>query len=524
VRHSRSTSTVFAALLFTAGAAAAQSVRLDTSLTPAAASAPQGQGGGSLDVPLRPPPQSSLPDLGSTANGMLSREDEYQLGRMVMRDVRAEGRLFEDPETTDYLQSVGSRIGVEAQDGEQRLTLFAIRDPSINASTLPGGFIVVNTGLVLLTNNESELAGVLAHEIGHVVQRHLVRGAQAQGRTSLATMAGMLAGILLGAATGNADAIPGVVALAQGTAMQQQINFTRMEEHEADRVGIGYLAAAGYDPNSMAGFFSLMQRERGLAGDNIPALLQDHPIDSVRIAEARSRVATMPPYPRRSESPGYAYIRERIRVLGDLQDVDQRRYYEHMRQNDPKNGALVYGAALAEMKSGSPQKAVALLKPLVAQNPQLTLLQTALAQAQIAAGQKDEGVNTFEHGLAVSPRNVPMTVHYAEALLTLGKAAKAHQILLDLFNNVAPTPEQMRLIALVASAAGDTGDAYYYMSEYHIASGDLMLATTQLDLALAAPDLTDVQRKRFAARRDEIRNYLREQRGSRSSGRTTPQG
>jgi predicted Zn-dependent protease len=337
-------------------------------------------------------------------------------------------------------------------------------------------------------------------------------------------MAGMLVGILLGAATGNADAIPGVVALAQGTQMQQQINFTRMEEHEADRVGIGFLAAAGYDPNSMAGFFSVMQRENGLAGDNIPALLLDHPVDSVRIAEARARAAAMPPYPRRPESPNYSYIRERVRVLADLQDTDQRRYYEHMRQNDPKNPALVYGAALAEMKSGSPQAAVTLLKPLVAQNGQLTLLQTALAQAQFAAGQKEDSVNTFEHGLAVSPRNVPMTVHYAEVLLDMGRAAKAHQMLLDLFNNVAPTPEQMRLIALVASAAGDTGDAYYYMSEYHIANGDLMLATTQLDLALAAPNLTEVQRKRFLARRDEIRGYLREQRGNRSSGRAPPQG
>jgi len=483
-----------------------------------------GSGGGQMAVPLAPPPvQASLPDLGSSANSILSRADEYQVGRMVMSNLRRETKLFEDPETVDYLQSVASRIGVEAQDGEQRLTLFAIRDSSINAGAMLGGFIGVNTGLILLTTNESELAGVLAHEIGHVVQRHMVRAIQAQGRSSLATMAVMLAGILLGAATGNADAIPGVVALAQGTAMQQQINFTRMEEHEADRVGIGYLAASGYDANAMAGFFAAMQRDRGLSGDNIPPLLLDHPVDSVRIAEARARAKSMPPYPRRAESPNFPFIRERVRVLAAAEENDQRRYYERMRKNDPNNAALVYGAALAEMKAGSPQNAVTLLKPLVAQNPQLTLLQTALAQAQFAAGQKDDGISTFDHGLAVAPRNVPMTVHYAESLLDMGNAAKAHQLLLDLFNNVSPTPEQIRLIALAASAAGDTGDAYFYMSEFHIASGDLMLATTQLDLALAAPNLTEVQRKRFLARREEIRNYLREQRGDRSN-RTQPAG
>jgi predicted Zn-dependent protease len=478
-------------------------------------------GGG---ISLGPPPvRTSLPDLGSTANAGLSRADEYQIGRMVMRDLRNEARLLDDPETIDYLQSLGGRLGVEAQEGESRLNFFAVREPSVNAFALPGGFIGVNTGLILLTGNESELAGVVAHEIGHVVQRHIARAVQAQGRSSLASLAGMLGAILVGAATGNADAIPGIIALAQGTAMQQQINFTRMEESEADRVGVGFLAAAGYDPSGMAGFFSTMMRERGLGGDEIPSLLLTHPVDSVRVAEARARIASMTPQPRRPDSPTYPYIRERLRLIAPLTETDQRRYYERMRANDPGNPALVYGAALAELQSGSPVQAVDLLQPLVAAHPQLPLLHIALAQAQLAAGHKNDAVSTFDHALGVAPRNIPLTVRYAEALLTLGRAGKAHQLLLDLFNNVAPTPEQIKLTALAASAAGDTGDAYYYMSEYHIASGDLMLATTQLDLALAAPRLTEVQRKRFIARRDEIRGYLREQRGDRSS-RNSPAG
>lgn len=474
------------------------------------------------DVPLGPPIQASLPDLGSSANNVISRADEYQIGRMMMRNLRDEGALFDDPETADYMQSVGSRIGVEAQEGKQHLSYFAVRDPTIQAYAMPGGFIVVNTGLILITNSESELAGVMAHETGHVIQRHIARAVQAQGKSSIATMAGMLAGILLGAVTGNANVIPGAIALAQGTAMQQQINFTRMEESEADRVGIVYLAEAGFDPNGMAAMFSTMMRERGIDGDDYPSMLLTHPTDSVRVAEARARAAAMPEYPRRADSASYPLIKERIRVLAG-RDNDERRYYAHMRQNDPDNPAYIYGAALAEMKSGSPSEAVGLLMPLVASKPQLTLLQTALAQAQLAAGQKTEAMATFTRGLELSPRNVPLTVHYAEALLDDGQANKAHQLLLDLFNNTAPTPDQIKLIALAASAAGDTGDAYFYMGEYHISNGDLMLATTQLDLALAAPNLTQVQRKRFVARRDEIREYLREQRNDRN-GRASPQG
>ena len=475
------------------------------------------------DIPLGPPVGASLPDLGSSANAVISRADEYQIGRMMMRNLRDQGALFDDPETADYMQAVGSRIGVEAQDGKQRLTYYAVRDPTIQAYAMPGGFIVVNTGLILLTNSESELAGVMAHETGHVVQRHIARAVQAQGKSSIATMAGMLAGILLGAVSGNPNVIPGAIALAQGTAMQQQINFTRMEEHEADRVGILYLAEAGFDPNGMAAMFSSMMRNNGTSGDDFPSMLLTHPTDSVRVAEARARAAAMPDYPRRPDSASYPLIRERIRVLAGPTDSDLRGYYARMRQNEPDNPAYAYGLALAEMKSGSPTEAVSLLRPLVVARPQLTLLITALAQAQLAAGQKPEAMATFERGLELSPRNVPLSVHYAQALLDEGQARKAHQLLLDLFNNVAPTPEQIKLTALAASSAGDTGDAYFYMAEYHIASGDLMLATTQLDLALAAPNLTQIQRKRFLARRDEIRDYLREQRSDRS-GRASPQG
>jgi beta-barrel assembly-enhancing protease len=468
-------------------------------------------------VPLGPPVEASLPDLGSSANAMISRADEFQIGRMIMRDLRSDNLLLDDPESVEYLQALGGRIGVEAQDGEHTLTLFPVRDQSLNAFALPGGFIGIHTGLILRTNNESELAGVVAHEIGHVVQRHIVRAVQAQGRSSLTSIAGLLGAVLVGALTGSADAVPGIIAMTQGAAMQQQINFTRMEEHEADRVGINFLNSAGYDPNGMAGFFTTMMRDRGTGGDEIPALLLTHPIDTVRISEARARIASMPKQQRRADIATYPYIRERLRVIATDTDSDQRRYFEAQRAADPKNPAMVYGAALAELKFGSPQIAIDLLKPLVKANPQLPLLHSALAQAYLAAGDRDNSVAAFEHGLHLAPRNLPLTVRYAEMLLSVGKATKAHAILLDLFNVVAPTPEQVKLTALAASAAGDTGDAYYYMSEYHIASGDLMLATTQLDLALAAPRLTDVQRKRFLARRDEIRGYLREQRGDRSS-------
>ena len=191
------------------------------------------------------------------------------------------------------------------------------------------------------------------------------------------------------------------------------------------------------------------------------------------------------------------------------------------------------------MRAGENAEAVKTLQDLVARNEGATMLWATLAQAEVAAGDREAGLATFSRAMNLFPRNIPLAVRYADALASAGRAKEAHTLLLDLFNAVEPTPEQIRQIALVASAAGDTGDAYYYMSEYHIGSGDLRLASQQLELALAAPNLTPVQRKRYAARLKEIRDFLTEearrdrrkpeqddsgQRGGRGSGGGRGQG
>ncbi len=170
------------------------------------------------------------------------------------------------------------------------------------------------------------------------------------------------------------------------------------------------------------------------------------------------------------------------------------------------------------LQAGEPEAAANSLRELVAQHQGITILHGALGQAQMAAGQRDAALATFAKANALFPRNVPIAVRYGEALIEAGRPGQAHALLLDLFNNVAPTPGQIHLTALAASAAGDTGDAYFYMAEYHIASGDLNLAAQQLELALATPKISAVQRKRFQARLEEIRSVLREQRRTRGQG------
>ncbi|MBM4191676.1 MAG: M48 family metallopeptidase [Gammaproteobacteria bacterium] len=450
---------------------------------------------------------ADLPNIGSGANSALTLDDEHQIGRMVMRGLRDQGLVLEDPEATDYIQALGSRITSQIPESEQRFTFFVVREAGVNAFALPGGFVGVNYGLITATANESQLASVLAHEIAHVTQRHIARAIQAQGRSAMTSAAAMLAAILIGMTTGSADAVQAGIAVAQGAMAQQRINFTRANEYEADRIGISFLAAAGFDPNGMPDFFETLNRRSGLSGSGVPEFLRTHPVTANRIAESRDRAAQITPEVK-LQTASYEFVRERVRVLGAPSGSDLRPFYAAIADRGPLNAAQRYGEALARLEAGDRDLAASALIELSASQPQSPLLQAALGQALFAAGQPDLARPTLQRALAVAPRNVPLAIRYAEVLLQTGSAKEAHAVLLDLFNNVPPTPEQIRLTALAASSAGDTGDAYYYMGEYHLSSGDLILAIKQLELALADPDITSVQRARFQARMKEVREAL----------------
>jgi predicted Zn-dependent protease len=479
----------------------------------------------SVLLPLQTLAQSAtandLPDIGSPASSSLSLDDEYHIGLQVMRQLRDEGQILEDPEAAEYLQALGSRIVAQATgDSAQRFSFFFVQDDSINAFALPGGFIGVNYGLVLASRNEAQLAGVLAHEIAHVTQRHIARRVRSQGRQSIATMAAILAAILVGAATGSSDAALGGISVAQGAAMQQQINFTRANENEADRVGMSFLAAAGFDPYGMPDFFETMGRRNAVLATSrnaLPEILQSHPVTTNRIAESRARAAQFKDIKPSAESVSYTLTRERLRVLATPPEDNVRRYYQERREQQDQTVGERYGEALASYQGGNSRAALDSLTELARQYPQVPMLQSTLGQALMSAGDTDEALATFRRALNLSPRNIPLTMRYAEALLKTDQSKAAHAVLLDLFNNVAPTPEQIRFTALAASSAGDTGDAAYYMSEYHIATGNLPLSVAQLEMALAAPNITAVQRSRYQARLDEVREALFSDRKRRKS-------
>lgn len=233
-----------------------------------------------------------LPDLGDISQTVLTPVQERQIGQQSMMQIRAGNQYLDDPEISDYLNQLGLRLVEYSSEPSLNFEFFALNDYNVNAFALPGGFVGVNAGLLLTTQNESELAAVLSHEISHVTQHHLARMVASQKGDSLASMAAMAVAIL--AARSNPQAAQAAIASVQARAMQKQLDFTRANEQEADRIGLEILQKANFDVHAMPEFLERLQRATRLLDGNAPNYLRTHPVTSDRIADIENRVGKVP--------------------------------------------------------------------------------------------------------------------------------------------------------------------------------------------------------------------------------------
>ncbi|HJL93573.1 MAG TPA: M48 family metalloprotease [Woeseiaceae bacterium] len=451
----------------------------------------------------------NLPDIGNPADAVLSKSDEAQIGSSIMRQIRSSGAVIEDPQINEYLNEIGHRVASHINDSETSFTFFVIDDSSLNAFALPGGYIGVHSGLIESTRSEDELAGVLAHEIAHVTQRHIARAMAASQRQSLLSTAIMLGAVIAGATGAGSDAVQGAMAVAQGTQAQQQINFTRDNEYEADRIGISAMASAGFDPRGMASFFEVMSGTNTLGSMRIPEFLQTHPVSSSRIAEAKNR-ARLFTKKDTEDTRNYGISRARLIVSNQRSPEDAINFYT---QKDFKylNDAEKYGLALSYQSAGELDESKLIFQSLLNDNKEVIAYHIALADVLFSLEEINASREIYENAMKFFPRNTSLVIHYANALLKLNEAKLAHDILLDLLNNVPPTPEQVRLIAKAAIESNNPAEANYYMAEYRFMIGDLVGGITFLRRALNVPNLNEIQRIRFEARIDFVREFMTEE-------------
>ena len=506
-----------------------------------------------------------LPDLGSSANALISPQEAQDYGAAMLRQMRALNMVLDDPMLDDYINDLGYRLVSGSEKPKEHFQFFIASDNVINAFAAPGGYIAVNSGLIIITNSESELAGVIAHEIGHITQNHLQRAFEASKKDTPLMALILLGAIAAGAGAGAGDAAGAIMMGGQGLLMQRQINFTRKDEIEADRAGIQTLSNVGYDPNAMASFFGRMEDTLrvGSGGDigDVPALLQDHPVSMDRISDAKARAVALVAQQKqrpdgstldkaqweKSTAPisfvkdptkiaardnkggldVYLLMRERVRVLsGDAGTLAT--YYATNLQNErgfdtPSNR---YGYALALIRSNRGAKAVDELQPVLSAHPDSQVVRLAMADAKLQAGRRAEALTLYAELNQQSPRNRAIAMAYAKALTEGGsqdEAKQAASMVLPMLDN-NDEPELYRTYARASEKAGDSvrsGEAY---ADASYLSGRPFDAMEQLKNLLKRPDLDYYARARIQARINDLTPLVMELRKRRVQTDDNPDG
>ena len=446
--------------------------------------------------------QVRLPDFGDASEQTLSPSEERALGEAFMREVRSRLTVVDDPQVEQYVQSLGYRLAAASGSHGPGFTFFVIEDGSVNAFAAPGGFIGVNSGLVLATRTESELASVLAHEIAHVTQRHIAQAIADADRTNLPVLAGIVASILIG--TRNADAGQAMAAAVIGSTAQRQINFTRRNEMEADRVGIRMLAGAGFDPRDMAGFFEKLQNASRYS-QRPPEFLSTHPVTTDRIAEARDRAERLP-YKQHESSESYYLVRTklRVRIADDPQRELDRLADERITGHFQSAAANAYGQALAMIRLGREDDAHATLERLVGSHPDNLAFRAELAGSALRMKDTSRALALYSEGLDLYPDDKILVRGYAAAL---NGADRPHETLklIDEYGRMHAIDLQMyRLRAEAYEKLGRSIDSRLDLAEHYYLSGQLAQAIHQLRLADRDRDRNFYHAARIEARLKEL--------------------
>ena len=478
---------------------------------------------------------SKLPDIGSSAGNLLSPAKQAEYGAMTLAQLRHAGYVLDDPLLGGWLDEVGQRLGGASDKPQESFTFFLLGDRQINAFATLGGYIAMNAGLILAADREDQVAGVLSHEVAHVTQQHVLRGAERAQRDSLPILLAMLGTIVAaqkagGNSSGNATSAAVIGGL--GLLQQRQIDYTRDNESEADRIGIRAMARGGYDPDGMAEFFeklqSMLRTNQGDERSRTPGYLQTHPITLTRISEARERavslekaapVATMrvasnPLLPAgmqistngaraRGETGDFGWARERLRVLSANTPAQAIREYQQMQAQQPLGDAQRYGMAFAQQQAGHWADAMRGIAAVQAAHPDSMWLKISLGVAEAKVGRIADADRRFEAMLASRPTHRALVLSYAQVLAernTPAAGTRAVAVLRPLLGTGADDLLFQQAYARANEIAGDDVRAGEAWAEAAVLSGRPEQALVQLNNLKKRETLDYYARSRIDAR------------------------
>ncbi len=445
-----------------------------------------------------------LPDLGESAQLDLSPQMERRIGEGIMRDIRLrEPGYVDDPEVNGYLNRLGRGLARQSDEARQEFEFFALRDATLNAFAMPGGYIGVHTGLILSAQSESELASVLAHEISHVTQRHLARMVSKQSEGQLAGLAALAVAIL--AARSNPDAAMGAALAGQAAGIQHQLNYSRDFEREADRVGLQLLEKSGYDIRGMGSFFERLQRFGRLYENNAPAYLRTHPLTTERIADMGNRIQQRP-YRQAPDSTDFVLVRAKLRAEQGTPRDAVTDFESQMRERKfVSEPGAIYGLARAYLRLKDIDRAERQLAALRGLKTEAAMVETLAAELRTVRGDHAGAIAILRGAAARHPQDRAIAYALVESLLADRRFDAALKVASDDVLSHTTDARMRHLQAKTYALLGRRLSEHRTQAEAYILQGQLNEAIAQLQLAQQAPDGDFYERSQVDARLREIK-------------------
>lgn len=455
-----------------------------------------------------------LPDMGDTSESVLSLAEENRLGAAFMRNLRGALSLVNDPEVESYINALGERL-TSHSGSQQRFTFFVVNDTAINAFAGPGGYIGINSGLIMTTETESELASVVAHEISHVTQRHLARAFESAKQSSLPTAAAIIAAIILASQDSQLGSAAIATTLASST--QSRINFTRHNEQEADRLGMALLAASNFDPQGMPSFFERLYRNNRGSENQGLEFLRTHPLSLSRVSDTRNRATQYPPAAK-LDSTNYLLIKTKLQVLSSDDSVKSVVHFKQQLDNNTTQQRAIarYGYVLSLAKAGRHDQAREQIEILIKQSPERIHYQVAAANIAYSAGDLERAAIICEENLKIYPRHHALTTLYSVILIKLEKSTRASALLYEHLRQRPANPMLYQLLAQAEHLNNNQPASHEALAEYYYLTGLTHNGVEQLGIALdllkeTKPSAT----ARIKFRKEQMEKEVEEQKKNR---------
>jgi beta-barrel assembly-enhancing protease len=424
----------------------------------------------------------ALPLLGDTSSGSISQQKEYELGRAWLKAYRSRVNEHHDSLLSNYLEQLTYRLASQSQLQDRRLELIVINNPTLNAFAVPGGVIGVHTGLFLFAESEAQLSSVLAHEIAHLSQRHFARRLESQRTNQVASMAGLLASLVLAATIGSDAGMAGLTA-TQAMGRNESLRYNRQNEREADRLGLKTMLAAGVDPEAMSTMFEAMLKLTRYTGSQVPEFLRSHPLTENRVVDARNRISQLP---KKKYSNNFEFYLMRARAIIAINNnpslsID---HFKHELIDPSKNSqAALYGASLAYIRLGKYLEAKDAIDQLLQVLP--NQLHYKMAEIELYRHQEKYtlAIEKTNQLLKYQPESYPLRMSLAETYLKSNDFLKSEALLDSLVITHSENPEVWFLLAEIRGLAGNIPGVHMARAQYFILTGVFDQARDQLSYA-----------------------------------------